>query len=200
MKQNLFKVRDFIKFNDDIDVYDDVCEELGIAFCGPMLLTEAGEEHFAEVLDYDIQIDFSGSIKTAAVRVDDDDEKVWKHKLKKASEFFYALAGYCAADDYDKWFTEPEFGQYDTNPDGMMEMTVYCDTTPWFSDEEMLRDNMCEMQFPRKMVQEFYIKHCGGSINSFVEWLQDEYTADDTDGLFAYCEDHGFIAMREDRT
>lgn len=34
------KVRDFIKQSIDVDVYDDVCEELAIAFCGPMELTD----------------------------------------------------------------------------------------------------------------------------------------------------------------
>ena len=196
MKKTIFKVRDFIKFNDDIDVYDDVCEELGIAFCGPQLLSEEGEKRFAEVLNYDIAIDFSGSIKTAAVHVDDDDEKVWKHKLAKSSEFFYALAGYCAAEDYDKWFVEPDFGQYCLAPDAMMYMTVFCDTTPWYTDEEIAEDNMCDLQFPRKMVQEYYIS-TGGSIYNFVEWVQDIYTADDTDGLFSFCADRGYIAMRE---
>ena len=40
-------VREFIKRDDDIDVYDDVCEELGIAFCGPLELTPEGEKQFS---------------------------------------------------------------------------------------------------------------------------------------------------------
>ena len=98
------KVRDFINLEEDIDVYDDVCEELGICFCGPMGLTEEGAERFAEVMDYDIEIDLSGRFATAVVHVDDDDDKTWKRRLKKAKEFFYSAAGYCDADDYDKWF------------------------------------------------------------------------------------------------
>ena len=98
------KLRDFIKLEEDIDVYDDVCEEIGIAFCGAMELTEEGAEHFAEVLDYDMSIDTSGDYATAVVHVDDEDEKTWKHKLRKAKEFFYSAAGYCDADDWDRWF------------------------------------------------------------------------------------------------
>jgi len=103
------KVRDFIKIDEDIDVYDDVCEALAIAFCGPLELTEAGEKHFAEVLDYDIKLDFSGSIPTAAVRVNSEDDKEWKRKLRNARDFFYSAAGYCKDSDWDKWFVENDY-------------------------------------------------------------------------------------------
>lgn len=98
------KVRDFIKIEQDIDVYDDVCEELGICFCGPMTLTQEGEEHFAEVMDYDVETD--GDV--AVVHVDDPDEHVWHHKLYKAKEFFDAAAGYCSEDQYNAWFKQDE--------------------------------------------------------------------------------------------
>ena len=196
------KVRDFIKMNADIDVYDDVCEELAIAFCGPMGLTEEGEKHFAEVLDYEMKLDLSGSLWTAVVCVDSEDDKTWRRKLRKAKEFFYDLAGYCAEEDYCKWFVSPEWGQYATDPDANMCMCVYCDTT-WidaetrlYTEDEISHDNLCDLEFPRKLVQEFYIAN-GGSINSFVEWIQDECTADDTDGLFAFCAERGFIAVRD---
>jgi len=197
------KVRDFIKLNADIDVYDDVCEELAIAFCGPMMLTEAGEKHFKEVLDYDIELDLSGSIKTAAVKIDGDDGNGWKRRLRKAEEFFFDLAGYCANEDYCKWFISPNFGQYATDPDANVYMTIYCDTTPWYTEEEMNFDNICELSFPRKMVEEFFNRNYekiweNEKEHSFTEWLQDIYTADDTIDLFSFCKNHGFIAVRED--
>lgn len=191
------KITDFIKLNADIDVYDDVCEELAICFCGPMTLTDEGKKHFAEVLNYDIDLDFSGDIKTATVHIDDEKDSVWKHKLKKAIEFFYSLAGYCAAEDYDVWFCEPTFGQYATDPDANMYITIYRDTTPWYTEDELNEDNLCDMMFPRKMVQDFYISR-GGSIMTFVEWITEEYTADDTNDLWAFCKERGFIGVRED--
>lgn len=100
------KVRDFIEQEICVDVYDDVCEELGIAFDGPRVLTDAGCKKFAEVLDYDIKLHDNGYSTVALVHVDDESEKVWTHKLRKAKEFFEAMAGYCAADDYDKWFAD----------------------------------------------------------------------------------------------
>lgn len=101
------KVRDLLAQEIDIDVYDDVCEELGICFCGPMKLTEDGERKFAEVMDYEISLTKEcDAFICAIVHVDDDDEKVWKHRLRKAKEFFHAAAGYCDCEDYDRWFEE----------------------------------------------------------------------------------------------
>lgn len=96
------KVKDLIEQEIDIDVYDDVCEELGIAFCGPLYLTEQGKEKFADVLDYEIQI----GNECAIVCIDDAEDKVWKNRLKLAKEFFYAAAGYCDDDDWNVWFSD----------------------------------------------------------------------------------------------
>ena len=103
-------VRDLMRIMDDIDVYDDVCEELGIAFCNPFdddevhdwneYLTERGMKQFADVLDYPMEIIFGNAI----VCVDDSDDKVWKTRLRRAKRFFYAAAGYCSCEDYDNWF------------------------------------------------------------------------------------------------
>ena len=97
------KVRDFIKMDIDIDVYDDVCEELAIAFCGALELTDAGKEHFAEVLDYDMVVYEDGEYSVAICCVDGDK---WKRRLRKAEEFFDSAAGYCAVSDYERWFKE----------------------------------------------------------------------------------------------
>ena len=95
------KISEFIKLDHDIDVYDDVCEELGIAFCGPIELTPEGSAHFAEVLEYDIEINDS-----CAVVCIDGPGNSWSERLRKAKEFFEAAAGYCADSDYQKWFIE----------------------------------------------------------------------------------------------
>lgn len=93
------KVKDLITQEIDIDVYDDVCEELGIAFCGPLELTEDGTKEFADVMEYDIEINDDCAIVNV-----DAPEGVWQKKLKKAKHFFHAAAGYCADDDYRRWF------------------------------------------------------------------------------------------------
>ena len=89
--------------HEDVDVYDNVCDEIGIAFCGQVRLTEEGKDHFKEVLTYNIKVDEDCQIAIVDV---DAEEGVWQKKLKKAKEFFHAAAGYCADDDYKKWFKE----------------------------------------------------------------------------------------------
>lgn len=105
-----FKVRDLMLVDNDIDVYDNVCESLAIAFCNPFddeevhdwdeYLTERGMKQFADVLDYPTEIIFGNAI----VCVDDSDDKVWKTRLKRAKRFFESAAGYCSCEDYNKWF------------------------------------------------------------------------------------------------
>ena len=95
------KVRDLLNMEIDIDVYDDVCEELGIAFCGPLYLTDAGKNRFSEVLGYNVIL--RDGICVVEV---DAPEGIWQHRLDKATEFFESAAGYCDADDYDRWFSD----------------------------------------------------------------------------------------------
>ena len=105
-----FKVRDLMLVDNDMDVYDNVCESLAIAFCNPFdddeahdwseYLTERGMKQFADVLDYPMEIIFGNAI----VCVDDSDDKVWKTRLKRAKRFFESAAGYCSCEDYNKWF------------------------------------------------------------------------------------------------
>ncbi len=114
--QNL-TVRDLMCIMDDIDVYDDVCEELGIAFCNPFdddevhewneYLTEEAMNTFGDVLDYPMHInpyDCGIAMPCVVVEIDDEDEKVWTKRLRKAKEFFESAAGYCSCKEYAKWF------------------------------------------------------------------------------------------------
>ena len=98
------KVKDLLKMDIDIDVYDDVCEELAIAFCGAYDLTDEAKEHFAEALEYDCEIMNGLDGRAEIVIVHADSMK----QVRKARELFESLAGYCASDDYDRWFKEVE--------------------------------------------------------------------------------------------
>ena len=99
-------IRDLIQMEIDIDVYDDVCEELAIAFCGPQALTDVGEKEFADIMDYQVMINLHsyGDMPAAIIQVDDPDEAVWQERLEKAKRFFDSAAGYCPCSDYDRWF------------------------------------------------------------------------------------------------
>ena len=102
------KIKEFINLwadgeHDDVDVYDNVCEELGIAFCGGYTLTEEGTEHFKDALELEIDVIERDCIAIVDV---DDEEGIWQKKLKKAKEFFYSIAGYCNDENFEKWFVE----------------------------------------------------------------------------------------------
>ena len=88
----------------EIDVYDNVCDELAVAFEGPMELTEAGLEKFGEVLEYDVSLNNNGNFINAIVDVDDEDEAEFERKLAKAKELFESMAGWCTVDEGKEWF------------------------------------------------------------------------------------------------
>lgn len=103
------EIRDFLFLSYDVDVYDDATEELGIAFCGPIALTEEGKKHFANALSLPIHIDESGEFAT--VHVDyTGSPRPWQKNLQAAKELFEAAAGYCS---YNTWFTKDPGGIID---------------------------------------------------------------------------------------
>lgn len=95
-------IREFINLDISVDVYDDVCDEIAVAFEGPQLLTETGMDHFAEVLNY--RIELSDAALEAYVLLDEHDD--WEDRLEKSKEFFYAAAGYCSETEYHRWFAD----------------------------------------------------------------------------------------------
>ncbi len=100
------KVRDLLKMEICVDVVDDVTEELYIAFDGPQELTRIGKMKFALALD--LEVEPSRDPGLWIVKVDDDDERIWKRRLNNARDLFEGMAGFCTVDEYELWFTEPD--------------------------------------------------------------------------------------------
>ena len=102
------KVKDLIKMDIDVDVYDNVCDDIGIAFCGALELTDEGKAKFEIALNLDVEsLDEDDAV--CVINVDDEFfPDNWKFNLKRAKEFFYAAAGYCSESDWNKWFKESE--------------------------------------------------------------------------------------------
>lgn len=96
-------VRDLLAMNIDIDVYDADTEKIGIAYCGPTGLTEAGKEYFKDVLDYEVEF-VNGTRLGDIALVHIPDNVNFKKMLQKTTELFYSLAGYCPQSDWDDWF------------------------------------------------------------------------------------------------
>lgn len=91
------KVREFLKQAIDIDIYDDTVEELGIAFCGPQQLTDAGEKYFQRILDHEVDI----FTQCAIVHLPDIG---WESDLMLLKELFEGAAGYIDSDKYRMLF------------------------------------------------------------------------------------------------
>ena len=101
-QKDTIKVRDLMSMEIDVDVWDDYDESLGIAFCGAMLIKPEGLKEWADVLDYDIEVNLRCASAVLHVSVDNDVES--EKRLARASRFFYSLAGYCADKDFERWF------------------------------------------------------------------------------------------------
>ena len=89
----------------DIDVYQDCLDIDGVAYCGEKL-TEEGKKEWGDVLDLGVYINNPPSIDygypEAVVEVDDLPN--CEHLAKRVMELFWACAGYCTEDEWDKWF------------------------------------------------------------------------------------------------
>lgn len=96
-----FTVADLLKQEISIDVWDNVCEELGIAFDGPLTLTVQGFAKFAAALE--LPVEFHDGIAVVDV---DGPEGIWQKKLKAAKGLFEAAAGYCTPKEWDEWFVQ----------------------------------------------------------------------------------------------
>ena len=98
------KVRDLLKMEIDVDVYDDVCEELAICFCGPCELTPVGNFKFMPVLDLEVEPYFEND--HCVIRIDDEEDFVWEYRLELCKLLFEGFAGYMNADDWKEYFKE----------------------------------------------------------------------------------------------
>lgn len=73
-----------------------------------------------------------------------------------------------------------------------MYIDVYLDTTPLWNreDDEIIyyyADNICTIDVPESILRGWYEGPDG-----FEEWYENEYTLDETDGLYDYCVRKGY--------
>lgn len=102
------KIKDFLREEISLDVIDDVTDDLWIAFEGPVKLTEEGEKHFKSVLGLEVKYINREGWGDIAACVLIDHRKDWERLERKCIELFEGLAGYCSADDWDRWFVYGE--------------------------------------------------------------------------------------------
>ncbi|MBR5879001.1 MAG: hypothetical protein IKY91_05565 [Akkermansia sp.] len=112
---------------------------------------------------------------------------------------------------FDKWFDDDQgLTLYETLEaaivnagipfeDYLIPICVYCDSTPLYTESEILSDNLTDLLFPEVLVREWYASTIASDNivgGDFENWLENESTADDTDGLYAYALSRGFSAER----
>ena len=102
-------LRDLLPLEIDIDVYNDVIDDTGIALCGPTKLTDKGEQEFKEALDLPVEIlDPDTPYQRVMVMIDDPDEAVWKRRRRILRKFLWSAAGYVDEKLFNEWFEEEE--------------------------------------------------------------------------------------------
>lgn len=96
------KVKDLIAEDIEIDVCDDYDERCWIAKSGAYKLSDEAKQKFHRALDIEVHINPNGfgNLPIAILECETAED------ARACKEFFFSLAGYCAADDYDRWFEE----------------------------------------------------------------------------------------------
>ena len=105
------KVKDLIREEIDIDVWDNYDERCGLAIVGPLNLTEEGKAEFEEVLEMECMIKSygQGEFGDCAVVFTDypsQTEEESERKTELLRVFLLAQAGYVGVEEYEKWFGE----------------------------------------------------------------------------------------------
>ena len=107
--KDLFKRE--LSFN--VDVYENIADLIGIAFCGETALTDEGKEHFSKALRFPIKridksmlvIDTEKYYNDKKINLDKYDfEETFPSGVQNLIDLFWAVAGYCSCEDYEKWF------------------------------------------------------------------------------------------------
>jgi len=91
----------------------------------------------------------------------------------------------------------------------MISVICFCDSTDLFTEEEIMQENLCDLDFPELIVRAWYVlnkkvldsktAHWLGVPEeqcTFDLWLKEASTAMDTDGLYDFAIAHGFRATR----
>ena len=132
-------------------------------------------------------------------------KKAWIRFSRACSDAYVECNDYIA-DDYpfDKSFDEIDtFTWFDSiikniknGANKVLSMTVYCDSTRLFTEEECETENLTDLYFPEYLVRAFYMVNHKDTTREGYETWRTEYTAGDTEDLCDFCRIHGFEPER----
>lgn len=85
----------------------------------------------------------------------------------------------------------------------LIPVCVFCDTTPLYTEADLLTDNTCDLLFPDDIVRAYFTRYCDTDEDdpyrvTFEDWYENLYTAADTDDLYDFALSRGFTATRPD--
>lgn len=100
------KIKDLLNHEIDVDILNDYLDADIPAFVGPQGLTEAGKQHYKEVLDLEIELDSSSNPRWAEIKLNNYPEEEADRLFDAAYNFFADAAGYCSVKEYEKYFKE----------------------------------------------------------------------------------------------
>ena len=107
-------LKEFILGNEeqDIDVYNDVWDDEGVAICLPIHFTDEGLREFADVLELEVEAShYTGEYSYLPLlivklsKLPDAEQDKMRERL---NVFLWSQAGYCSVELFDKWFKEVE--------------------------------------------------------------------------------------------
>lgn len=98
------KFRDFIGTDVDIDTYNDITDEGGMAFVGPIYLAEDGEKEFGCLMDLNVRVSLGN---VAIVDMPTGPQSQTAKCMTALRTFLVCAAGYCPQSTYDRFFREP---------------------------------------------------------------------------------------------
>lgn len=104
--QGRMTIRELMKHDIDIDVYNNITDDEAVALVCPMELTEEGEQEWGDVLNYIVEVNTDGNYSYAICICDDNPNIKWQTKKKRLTNFLWSAAGYCSEENYDKWFLD----------------------------------------------------------------------------------------------
>lgn len=104
--QGRMTIRELMKYEADVDVYNNITDDEAICLCCPLELTEEGLKEWGDVLDYIVETTTDGDYSYAICFCDDNPAVKWQTKKKRLTNFLWSAAGYCSDKDYNKWFME----------------------------------------------------------------------------------------------
>lgn len=99
-------IKELMKYEADVDVYNNITDDEAICLCCPLELTEEGLKEWGDVLDYIVETTTDGDYSYAICFCDDDPNVKWQTKKKRLTNFLWSAAGYCSDKDYNKWFMD----------------------------------------------------------------------------------------------